>query len=229
MDRPALLPRLGGFRIFALISASLSRGGGREYLQRAMGHYARTATGGHAVAVRRFGSIALAGGNLFEVLIGFSEARRGDAVEGFDIAELDGSATDVVVDTIVAALVVANGDADRIRVAMVEALSESLEGIDVFDFSRINDEIIVNTLLAYVRTYVFQQIVLDSKDAFAKAAAGRVQEAEDDLLELVGAATDRHMRSLLDGDVRRLNGSQIAQAQLRVIREVWMEWEGYEQ
>ena len=135
----------------------------------------------------------------------------------------------MVIEAIVRALVPADGDADRVRVAINEALSECLEGYDEFDFAHITDEIIVDMMQAYVRHCVFEQIMLDSRDAFAKAmTSGRVEQAEKDLLALVGAATDKHMRPLLSRNLRTFNGLQVEGAQLRAIREVWAEWEAYE-
>lgn len=227
---PGPTPDPNRFQSFRINLGKFISSGESISLRRALGHYARTATGGHSVAPRRFGALARAGGDLFETLVALRDGQSATTESGFDLSLLNGQDTDIAIDTIVQVLGPENGDADRVRVAMTEALSECLDGIDKFDFSSITDEILINVLLAYVRRYVFQQIVLDSRAAFAKTGAfSRIQQAEDDLLELVGAATDKHMRPLLGENVRMLRGSQIVEAQLRAIREVWMEWEVYEQ
>lgn len=111
---------------------------------------------------------------------------------------------------------------------MNEALSECLQGYDEFDFAHITDEMLVQVMLAYVRQCIFGQIVLDSRDAFAKSEeSGRVEEAERDLLALIDAVTDKHMRPLLSGNLRTFNGLEVEKAQLQAIREVWTEWEAY--
>lgn len=170
--------------------------------------------------------MAHAGGVLFETMSAF---RDGHSAAGLDLAALNGQDTDLVIEAIVQALVPADGDADRVRVAMNEALSECLQGYDEFDFAHISDEMIVDMMLAYVGHCIFEQIVLDSRDAFAKAkTSDRVEQAEKELRQLIGAATDKHMGPLLSGNVRTLSGSQVEAAQLQAIREVWAEWEAYE-
>ena len=226
---PGPAPAPGRFRSFRTsLGKFVSNGDARE-LERALGHYARTATGGRTVAPRRFGSMARAGGALFGTLAALRGGRDALAEAGVDLSALNGQDTDLAIQAIVQALTPSDGDADRIRVAMTEALSECLEGLDDFDFARITDDMLVAVMLAYVRGCVFDQIVLDSRDAFAKAsAAGRAEQAEQDLRELVAAATDKHMRPLLSGNIRVLNGRQVEAAQIRAIGEVWAEWETYE-
>lgn len=199
--------------------------GDREELHNAVGRYAKTATGGSTVGPRRFGAMAHAGGALFDAL---AQLRNGVSPRGLNLEALDGLDTDVAIDLLAQALVPTNGDADRIRTAMNEALSECLQGHDDFDFAHITDEMLIEVMLVYVRQCVFQQIVLDSRDALGKAAeSGRVEEAERELLALVGAATETHMRPLLSGDIRLMDGAQIAQVQLLAIRDIWIEWEEY--
>jgi len=169
--------------------------------------------------------MAHAGGALFDVL---ANLRDGISPAGLNLARLDGIDTDLAIEAIVQALVPSNGDADRIRAAMNEALSECLQGYDDFDFSHITDEMLIEVMLVYVRQCVFQQIVLDSRDALGKAEeSGRIEEAERELLALVGAATETHMRPLLSGDMRVIDSTQIEQAQLQAIRDIWIEWEEY--
>jgi hypothetical protein len=221
------------FRAFRTsLGKFVSGGGGRggtDELRRALGHYASTATGGRAVGPRRFGSMARSGGALFGTLSALRDGRDAIAEAGVDLSGLNGQNTDVAIEAIVNALTPGDGDADRIRVAMTEALSECLEGLSEFDFAHITDEMLVRVMLAYMRDCVFEQIVLDSRDAFAKAAAaGRVEQAERELHELVAATTDKHMRPLLSGNVRTLSGRHVEAVQTRALAEVWAEWEAYE-
>lgn len=223
---PGPAPAPQRFRGFRTSLGKFVSGGNAADLRSALGSYARTATGGRAVGPRRFGSMASSGGALFDVMSAF---RDGQDAAGLVLASLTGQDTDLVIEAIVRALVPADGDADRVRVAMNEALSECLKGLDEFDFAHITDDMIVDMMLTYVGHCVFEQIILDSRDAFAKAAAsGRVEQAEKDLRALVRAATDKHMVPLLSGNMRTLNGRDIEGVQLRAIREVWSEWEAYE-
>jgi hypothetical protein len=221
---PGPVPAPQRFKEFRKSLGKFVSGGDRADLQAALGKYATTATGGSVVGSRRFGSMARAGGGLFDTLAGLPANIN---ASGLDLSALNGMETDLAIDVIIQALIPSDGDADRIRVAMNEALSECLEGYDEFDFAHISDEMLVQIMLAYVSRCVFGQVVLDSKDAFAKAQSGEAETAERDLLSLVGAATDLHMRPLLAGNFRTFSRVQIEEAQLRAIREVWTEWEAY--
>jgi len=222
---PGPTPPPQRFKEFRKSLGKFVSNGDRAELQNAVGRYAKSATGGSTVGPRRFGAMAHAGGALFDVL---ANLRDGISPVGLNLARLDGIDTDLAIEAIVQALVPSNGDADRIRAAMNEALSECLQGYDDFDFSRITDEMLIEVMLVYVRQCVFQQIVLDSRDALGKAEeSGRIEEAERELLALVGAATETHMRPLLSGDMRVIDSTQIEQAQLQAIRDIWIEWEEY--
>jgi hypothetical protein len=223
---PGPVPEPQRFRGFRTNLGKFVSGGDQADLLAALRGYAGSATGGSAVGPRRFGSMARAGGALFDAL---SALRDGREVAGIDLGSLIGRDTGTAIDAIVRALVPADGDADRVWVAMNEALSECLEGLDEFDFAHITDEMIINTMLTYVAHCVFEQIVLDSRDAFAKARVpDRLEQAERALQAVVRAATDMHLAPLLSQNVPTLNGAQVEAAQLRAIQEVWAAWEGYE-
>lgn len=147
-----------------------------------------------------------------------------------DLALLNGQDTDIAIDMIVQALTPEDGDSDRVRVAMNEALSECLDGYDEFDFESITDEMLVQMMVVYVTKCVFGQVVLDSNDAFAKAdTPNKVEQAEKDLYSLVESVTDKHMRPLLSGSLKSFSNVHIQNIQLAAIREVWSEWEGYQE
>jgi len=213
------------FREFRRSLGKFVSGGALSDLQTSLGSYAKSATGGSAVGPRRFGSMARAGGGLFDAI---SNGKRVDAALNLKLAELNGLPTDVAIDKIVQMLVPDDGDADRIRVALNEALADCLDGYEDFDFNNFSDEMVVQVMLAYVTQCVFGQIVLDSRDAFAKASsAARSEQAERELHALVAACVDVHMRRLLAGSLGTLDQRQIEEAQLHAIRDVWIEWEGY--
>lgn len=154
--------------------------------------------------------MAGAGGALFGTLSSLRDGGSAQGEAGIDLTSLNGQDTDVAIQTIVGALTPENGDAYRIRVAMSEALSECLEGLEVFDFSAITDDMLVDVMLAYTRKCIAQQIISDSRDAFAKArATGRVQQAEKDFRELVAAATEKHLGPLLSGKGKTLDGPSV--------------------
>jgi hypothetical protein len=226
---PGATPPPDRFRAFRTSLGKFVSSGEDRHLHKALGHYARTATGGSTDGPRRFGAMARSGGALFDTLSALRGGGDARDVAGVDLSRLDGADTDVAIEAIVDALAVADGDGDRIRAAMTEALSECLEGLEDFDFAHITDEMLVAVMLAYTRNCIFIQILLDSRDAFAKAAAtGRLEQAEQALRELIRAVTDKHMGPLLARGAQRLDGRQMEGVQTRAIREVWSEWEAYE-
>lgn len=201
--------------------------GDSGYLRSAVRSYSSGATGGSGIGSARFGSMAGAGGALFGAM---AALREGQSAAGLNFAALNGQDTDIAIDMIVQALATKDGDSDRVRVAMNEALSECLEGYDEFDFASITDEMLVQMMLVYVTKCVFGQVVLDSNDAFAKAETpGQVEQAEKELYSLVESVTDKHMRPLLAGNLKTFSSERIEQVQLSAIREVWSEWESYQE
>lgn len=223
------MPLPDRFRAFRTSLGKFVSFGDDRHLRQALGHYARTATGGATDGPRRFGAMARSGGALFDALSSLRGGGDALAATGVDLSSLDGVDTDIAIEAIVNSLAVIEGDADRVRVAMTEALSECLEGLEEFDFAHITDDMLVAVMLAYTRNCIFIQILLDSRDAFAKAAAaGKLEQAEKSLRELIRAVTDKHMSPLLTRGAQKLDGRQMEAVQLRAIREVWSEWEGYE-
>ena len=226
---PGSTPPPDRFRAFRTALGKFVSSGEDRQLRKALGHYARTSTGGSTDGARRFGAMARSGGALFDTLSALRGGGNAQDVTGVNLSGLSGADTDIAIEAIVDALAVVDGDADRVRAAMTEALSECLEGLDEFDFAHISDEMLVAVMLAYTRNCIFVQIMLDSRDAFSKAAAtGRLEQAEQALRELIRSVTDKHMGALLDKGAQKLDGKQMEGVQLRAIREVWSEWEAYE-
>lgn len=215
--------RFQGFR--TSLGRFVATGDG-EALRKSLRAYAHTSTGGSASGPRRFGAMAQAGSGLFNAL---NTLRINPAAAPFNLGALAGRSTRELIDALVEALVPVNGDAERIRVALTEALATCLEGVEKFDFATITEETIVELMVAYTALCVFEQIVLDSNEAFNKAeSTDRAREAENELWELVQATTDKHMQPLLQNQIGQMSQADMQAAQLAAIREVWSEWEGFE-
>ncbi|PZQ33259.1 MAG: hypothetical protein DI562_01980 [Stenotrophomonas acidaminiphila] len=170
--------------------------------------------------------MAQAGAGLFNAL---EALRANPATAPFNLGALAGQSTREVINALVEALVPVNGDAERIRVALNEALASCLEGQDAFDVSTITDELLVQLMVAYTALCVFEQVILDSSDAFAKANSSQeAKAAEDELWVLVQTATDKHMQPLLQDRIGAMTEDDMQRAQVRAIREVLHEWEGFQ-
>lgn len=215
--------RFQGFR--TSLGRFVATGDG-EALRKGLRAYVHTSTGGAANGPRRFGAMAQAGSGLFNAL---NALRVNPAAAPFNLGALAGRSTRELIDALVEALVPVNGDAERIRVALIEALATCLDGVEEFDFATITEETIIELMVTYTALCVFEQIVLDSNDAFTKAGStDRAREAENELWELVQATTDKHMQPLLQNQIGQMNQADMQAAQLAAIREVWCEWEGFE-
>lgn len=195
-------------------------------LRKGLRAYAHTSTGGSENGPRRFGAMAQAGSGLFDAL---NALRVDPAAAPFNLGALAGHSTLELIEALVEALVPVNGDAERIRVALTEALATCLDGVENFDFASITEETIVELMVAYTALCVFEQIVLDSNEAFTKAeSTDRAREAEKELWELVQATTDKHMQPLLQDRIGQMSQADMQAVQLAAIKEVWSEWEGFE-
>ncbi len=214
------------FRSFRTHLGKFVGSGDGDQLRKALRSYASSSTGGSTVGPRRFGAVAQSGAAMFGAL---NDLRTGSPDAPANLRALAGRPTREVIDALVDAFVPENGDADRIRAALNDALSECLEGVDEFDFGSITDEVLVNLMVTYVSLSVFQAIVLDSDRAFGKGATpAAVENAEKQLMELVKVVSEKHMAPLLAGDVGGISPAQMQAAQIAAIREVWKEWESYE-
>src|SRR5882762_5612382 len=81
-DKPLPNPEPQRFRAFrTAFGKAAGNGGDRDDLRRALGHFARTATGGSTVGPRRFGNVYSAGGGLYSAL---RDVAQGVAVPGLE-------------------------------------------------------------------------------------------------------------------------------------------------
>lgn len=197
-------------------------------LRKALQYYASKATGGSNTAVRRMSTVSRAGAILYGVLIG-SQAGTVVPENIIDLGELIGLSCENAITQIVQAVTPINGDSDKIRAAMNHALIDALDGIGEFDPNVITDEVIVNTMIAYLAESIFLQIVQDSGKAWTKAETPRqIVDAEGSLRELITVEVDKHMESALRTNTRTFTSNQIFELQQKAIRSTWIQWENYQ-
>jgi hypothetical protein len=223
---PGPNPDPNRFQAFRTALGKFVSQGEPRQLRKALRSYARSSTGGANVAPRRYQAMAQAGGALYTAL---NQLRIDPARAPVNLRALAGRSVRDAINAIVDALVPDNGDSDRIRAALNESLAECLVGVATFDFAIFDEAMLISVMMAYVAHCIFEQVVLDSKDAFAKAkTAGQVERAEIALWQLVQAVTEQHMRPLLEGQRAPMTADQIQNLQIEAIRAVWREWESFE-
>lgn len=225
-QQPLPQPQTSRFAPFRKSLGSAVSSGNRDDFRKAIGHYARKASGGGGSAARRMGSVTQAGAGLFGTLIG---ATAGPGEASVDLGSLAGLPCEQAISAITQALTTDDGDSDKIRAAMNHALVEALDGVETFDPQCITDDVIVDTMIGYLSESIFLQMIMDSGKAWNKAdTPGQAMRAETELRELVKVVVDKFMAPKLSGNVRAVNRQQMAQIERQSIIDAWKEWEAYQ-
>ncbi|MFA0809453.1 hypothetical protein [Microbulbifer epialgicus] len=225
-QQPQPQPPAQRFSPFRKALGNAVSSGNRDDFKRALGHYARKASGGGSNAARRMGSVTQAGAGLFGTLAGIG---AGPGETGVDLNSLAGLPCELAISAITEALTTDDGDSEKIRAAMNDALVEALDGVETFDPQNITDDVIVDTMIGYLAGSIFLQIVMDSDKAWNKAdTPSQAINAETELRELINVVVDKHMASKLTGDLKTVSPQQMAQIERQVIIDTWKEWEAYQ-
>lgn len=190
-------------------------------LNRALRYYSKTTTAGGEIAARRLGNVTKTGAGLFEFLNG--EA----SIDNIDLNELSGMPSEQAIAIISNALSLSvKGDSEIIKKAISDALAEALSGIEVFDPDKITDDILILTLINYLATSIFLQIVMDADAKWSEIEKpSDAVKAEIALKELVRAVVDKHMSKKVANNIRKFSHSEMKEIERDTIIEVWNEWE----
>lgn len=225
-QHPLPTPESRRFAPFRESLGSAISSGDREELRKAIGHYARKATGGGNTAARRMGSVTQAGASLFGLLAGLPAGQGETTV---DLGSLAGLPCESAISAISQALTTEDGDSDKIRAAMNHALIEALDGVETFDPKNITDEVIIDTMIGYLAESIFLQMVMDSNKAWNKAETpSQAIRAETELRELVKVVVDKHLAPKFSGNIRTFTRQQMAEIERHAIIDSWREWEAYQ-
>ncbi|EXB26788.1 hypothetical protein [Acinetobacter sp. 'aerobic (ED)'] len=216
---------LGDFRGYLGKAANKPSGSSGTNLRKAIGHYAKSATGGKSVAPKRYQKLISAGGGLFDL---FQNFQAGNDYLNLKISDLNGQPIDIVIDKIIENLLVIDGDSERIRASLNQSLAECLDGVEEFDFNKISSDMIIDLMLNYTEQFLFQQIILDSRAAFDKAdTPENIVSLEQDLHSLIKSSVDRHMSTQLKNSANSLTRKDIERIQMKALEDIWGEWEDY--
>ena len=199
------------------------RGGGRGDVRKALGHYARKASGGKHTAVQKLGKITQAGSDLFGIFSGGRQQQY-----SVNLHSLNGQPCEQVINQITELLAGHHGDSDKIRSAMNIALSEALEGMTTFDENSITTEVIGRMMVCYLTESIFLQIAHDAGKAWKKGDDPvQIARAENDLRQLIREVVDINLAPKFTDDVCQLTTEQMQDIQNQAILEIWEEWEEY--
>ncbi|HDR1497296.1 TPA: hypothetical protein QB439_001782 [Pasteurella multocida] len=199
------------------------RGGGRDDVRKALGHYARKASGGKHTAVQKLTKITQAGASLFGI---FSDNPQQQY--SVNLHNLNGQSCDEVINQITELLAGHHGDSDKIRYAMNIALSEALEGMTTFDENSISVEVIAKMMICYLTESIFLQIAHDAGKVWKKGDNPvQIAEAENALRQLICEVVDITLVPKFMDDICYLTTKQMQEIQNQAILEIWEIWEGY--
>ena len=202
--------------------------GSSSSLHSALGHYSRHTYGSGSVASRRLGSVTSAGAGLYQALSGGQVAGYRDDEPSFDWSSFTGKSTLEAISGLVDFLTPQNGDADKIRSSMHQALADALDGMPIFDLTRITGDVIINTMIGFLSESIFLQIVSDAGKSWTRADTALQQvRAENSLRELVKVVVDKKMAPKLSGSSGSLSRNDVITIHRQVIAEIWMEWGRY--
>lgn len=216
---------LSEFRGYLGKAAKNPSGTSGTNLRKAIGNYAKNATGGKKIAPKRYQKLIAAGGELFDL---FQSIQNGKDYLGLKISDLNNQPIDIVIDQIIEKILIIDGDSERIRASLNQSLAECLDGMDDFDFSKISSDMVINLMLNYMEQYLFQQIILDSRAASDKAdTPENITNLEQDLRSLIKCSVDKHMCKQLKTTTNSLTRSDIESIQTKALEDIWGEWEDY--
>ncbi|RWX35240.1 hypothetical protein EHI43_11400 [Rhizobium leguminosarum] len=167
------------------------------------------------------------GGQLYDVLNSLGGDGVTAAAQGLSPASLAGQPLDVVCQRLAEALAPENGDSDRIRAAIDEAMLEVL-GQGDFDPDELDAETINRILGEYLSQSIFQEIVEEVGGSWASAPdEQRTPEAEAELLEVIRVVVDENLGNRL-GDANNMTQADVHRFMREAVTEVWREWESYD-
>ncbi|PZQ12409.1 MAG: hypothetical protein DI565_16440 [Ancylobacter novellus] len=222
---PQPVPEPQRFRAFRTSFGKYLKSKDTSDLRKSLGHYARTSTGGSDIGPRRFGAVYSTGEDFYETLSSLGGDGVAAAAQGLSRDELRGQPLDVVCQRLATVLTPENGDAERVRQSIDEAMAEVLGEDEPFDPDRLDDETLHRIIAEYLSQAIFQDIVEEVGGSWAQAPdETRTAAAERELLELIRVIVDDRLggRLMGRGDVTR---AQIGGFLRQTVRDVWRSWE----
>lgn len=216
----------GRFTSFRRAVSSFVQSGQRSDLERAIGHYARSASGGGGIGPARHSPYLHAGAALVAALAG-APAAPNAALPSIDFLSLSNRPIVEVIGLLAAAFSAgAGGDADRVRVAMIESLAECLDGAETFDPAELSSDLLMNLLVVYLARTIFLQVLNDAGSAWLNANSVAQQvHAEESLRELIDVVVEQEFsRTIVN--LPLVNFQTVLQIQEQTVRRVWAIWEG---
>ena len=215
------------FRAFrTAFGKAVANGGNKSDIKKALGHYARTATGGSSIGARRFGNVYTAGGSLYTAL---QDLANGGSLPGFSSNNFVGEPLDQLSQALGEILSGDSPDADRINVAVQEAVATVLDIESDFDPSQLTGDAINAILSEFLALSVFQSIVEEVGGAWDRSDdMKKTADCERNLLDLIRTIVDTTLHNQLKINSHPHDQGSIKQFMRQTVKSVWTEWENYQ-
>ena len=226
-DKKLPNPEPQRFRAFRTsFGKAVAGGGDKADIKTSLGHFARTATGGSSIGPRRFGNVYIAGGDMFSALRGIAQ---GTAVPGLDVQSFVGKSVDYFAQILGQFLAGDTADADRINVAVQEAVASMLDLDANFDPEMLTDDVIDGLLSEFMSLSIFQSVVEEAGGAWDRADDDKkTADCERNLLDLIRAVVDTSLQHHLKSGTRQFTETEIKDFMREATTEAWREWESYQ-
>jgi hypothetical protein len=194
------------FRGFRTTLGKFVSGGDPDVARNALGRFVASGLGGASTGTRRFGPAISAGGAIAGLVADLAQGGTGEAIAGFNVAELAGQPTDIAIERIVNALCPpGTTDDEATRAALDEALGAVLGDQPEFDPDNISLEMLDELLIKYAEEEVYLKVIAESGDAFDKATDPVVLiNRENELRELIRVVVDKEGRPELAASLKSL-------------------------
>nr|QQZ51129.1 hypothetical protein JKL49_08350 [Phenylobacterium glaciei] len=119
-------------------------------------------------------------------------------------------------------------DEDNIRAAVGEALTEALEGADLFDPTAINNYTVVVATRAFVAELVFTAVIAEQGQSAENASPQQAIARENDLRSMVREVTDVIATPIIQSAGPALTQDRVAQLVTQIATIVYEEMSGWE-
>ncbi|OYR15171.1 hypothetical protein [Brucella thiophenivorans] len=221
------IPEHQRFRAFrTTFGKAVANGGDKSDIKKALGHYARTATGGNSVGPRRFGNIYTAGGSLYSALQSLAGS---GSLPDFSSNNFVGKPLDQLSQALGELLSGDTPDADRINVAVQEAVANVLDIENDFDPAQLTGDAINAILSEFLALSVFQSIVEEVGGAWDRSDdVKKTADCESNLLDLIRAIVDTTLHNKFKAGSHPYSQDSIKKFMRETVKSVWTEWESYQ-
>ncbi len=204
----------------------VSGGGGRPPLQKALGRFARQASGGANVGPRRLGQVVSSGGAFGETLKAIAD---GNDVEGLDASRYIGKTVDRFAQELAEHLGGDSPDADIIQIAVQEAIEQVLDVDTDFDPNSLTDDNIAQIMIEYLAHSIFQIVVNEAGNSWNRSDdVVTSAKRETEILDLTREHVEQSFASQVQNKGVQLGSNAVESYMRAAARHVWQTWERYD-